>query len=222
MLIINIFCFCHNKYQTTDSVHIFWQPETKLTIKDYQGDTISKIMDVLRKYDFYSSASVGIFTILDIPKKKRNRGKNPEIVYIAPAFEKTTSFTISNDTMQILMQNMFFDINELCARRARKKLQKLQDTLQAYGVLTIFFETVKAEMNKERIDFYHSYFNSVYVEKKEGSYYSWRNLVDKLLLETNEWATKPEDCYRFIKNKPIVEGYIMAPTLFGNLSKDKP
>ena len=82
-------------------------------------------MSMFKKYSMTASASVGIWSILDVPKKKKDRGKKLEKVYFAPAFSKTGSAAISNDTMQIAIQAIYFDICEFAARLARKELKTL-------------------------------------------------------------------------------------------------
>jgi hypothetical protein len=208
-------------YPTRDSVHIFWQPDLKITLNDYKGDSTKEVMAILRKYDFSASASVGIWTVLDIPKKKNERGKKLEKAYFAPAFERTTSFTLTNDTLEIVKQNLYFDICEIWARWARKELQSIQDTMKSYGSISIMYTTIKKEMNDKKVEMYRSYFKDVFINKKEGSFQLWRDEVHKTLNNSTEWATKPEECYRLMSKKPIDDSYIMAPTLIGPLPNSK-
>ena len=55
---------------------------------------------------------VGLKSILDVPKKKKDRGNKLEKVYIAPAFDMTASYALTYDTGQIAMQQLYFDIAE--------------------------------------------------------------------------------------------------------------
>lgn len=139
---------------TEDSIHIFWQPEVKLTINVYQGKSNPTIEKLMTKYGISASASVGIWSVLDIPKKKNQRHNLYKKVYIAPAFEKTTSFYISKDSLQIEMQNLYFDICEIWARWARKELKSYQDSTKSIGTTSMFYMTVKAEMNQNRVSMY--------------------------------------------------------------------
>ena len=219
-------CFCsiifgQINYPTKDSSHIFWQPNLKITYNDYIGEPTQEIKKIMDEYGFSASASVGIWSILDIPKKKKDRYKKMEKVYFAPAFERTTSFTETHDSLEIVMQNTYFDICEIWARWARKELANLQKEMNATGVLTTFYMTVKDEMNENRIKMYKAYFKDVFADKKENSFGEWRNTIDKLLEETKEWATTPEECFRLMIGKPLEKDYIQAPTVIGNLKFEK-
>lgn len=210
-----------NNYQISNDTHIFWQPNTKITKVDYQGQPIDQASKMMDKYGFTASASIGIWSVLDIPKKKKDRYKKFEKVYFAPAFEKTTSFLRTDDTIQIEMQNLYFDICEVWARWARKQLKGLQDSTNATGTLTIFYTTIKEDMHKNRMLMFRAYFQEVFIDKSEGSFKKWRKEIDKVLEETKIWATTPEECRRLMTQKPIESGYIMAPTLMGNLFNEK-
>ena len=174
-------------------------------------------MTLMRKYDFKASASVGIWSVLDIPEKKRERGRKLERVYFAPAFERTTSFTTTSDTIELLIHNAYFDICEISARWARQELKHLQDSMKGYGIVSIMYMTVEQEMNERRLQLYRSYFNDVIAEKKANAFQEWRLLFDKLLNGSKEWTTKPEECYRLMIGKPIEDGYIKAPEVVGPL-----
>lgn len=221
LALCSLMCGAQPIYSTSDSIHIFWQPSTKITKDDYLGQPTSQVDKMMDEYGFTASASVGIWSVLDIPKKKRDRIKKFEKVYFAPAFEKTTSYIRTNDSIQIEMQNLYFDICELWARWARKELKTLQDTTNAAGTLSIFYMTVKEDMNKNRISMFRAYFKEVFIDKAEGAFEKWRNELDKELERTKMWATTPEECHRLLIQKPIEKGYIMAPTIMGPLFMEK-
>ena len=217
LCLTRIISFGQTNYPTRDSVHIFWQPDVKLTSKDYQGQPTSNVEDLMNKYNFSASASVGIWSILDIPKKKKDRLTKFEKVYFAPAFEKTTSFTKSGDSLEIVMQNLYFDICEVWARWARKELKSLRDSTNATGTLSIWYMTIKQKMNDHRLAMYRMYFKDVFIDKKEGAFTKWRQEIDKELADLNQWATTPEECYRLMLQRPIENGYIQAPKVVGVL-----
>jgi hypothetical protein len=221
LIFMAITCFGQTSYPTHDSVHIFWQPNLKLTYYDYTGQPDSIILDMMQKYQFSASASVGIWSILDIPKKKKDRYKKFEKVYFAPAFERTTSFAKSNDTLQIEMQNLYLDICEIWARWARKELKTLQDTTNSTGTLSIFYMTVKQDMNDRRLAINKAYIKEVFIDKIEGAFIKWKTDISKQLDETKQWATTPEECYRLMTGKPIEEGYIKAPTVIGPMFNER-
>lgn len=210
-----------NGYLTSNATHIMWQPDTKISKTDYQGKATSQVDDMMDEYGFTASSSVGIWSTIDIPKKKKDRSKKYEKVYFAPAFEKTTSCIRTDDSLQIEMQNLYFDICEVWARWARRELRALQDSTKAIGTLSIYYSTVKEKMHQHRVDMYRAYFQEVFVDKSEGSFESWRKAIDKILKETQMWATTPEECHRLLTRKPIEEDYISPPKIIGPLLNDK-
>lgn len=218
---INVLIGQTEQILTESQRHIFWQPERVLTEKDFQGDGTQnpKFVKYCNELDLCVVASTGVFAVLDIPKKKRKRGVLIEKAYFAPAFEKSTSFIIKFDSTGIAKQKVVFDIFEVSARFARQQLQHLQDSVGGYGIISIMFKSIEARANEMRTSLVDSYTKDVYIDKKAGAFEIWRERVDKLLAESNEFATKPEDCYRFVKNAPIDENYEMAKTVIGNLNK---
>jgi hypothetical protein len=211
-------------YPTRDSVHIFWQPNVKITFEDYLlSEPQEQIKNLMEEYDFSASASVGIWAILDVPevpKKKKERYRQYEKVYFAPAFERTTSFAQTNDTLQTEIQNLFFDMCEFWTRWARRELDSLQAQMDnATGVKAMFYSTIKAEMNENRVRMFQHYFKEVIIDKKENGFIEWRNLIDRMLQKTESWKTKPEECYRLMVGKPIEKGYIQAITIMGDMRK---
>lgn len=204
---------------TRDSLHAFWQPDLKLTHRDYRGTETKEVIEVMDKYDFNASASVGVWSILDIPKRKADRYKKFEKVYFAPAFEFSTSFARTTDSLEIEKQNIYLDICEIAARWARRKLRSIQDSTKATGTLTIMYMTINDEMHEMRVGMYRSYFKDVFIDKKPNGFQEWRTFYDNLLSETKQWATTPEECYRLMTQKPIEKGYIEAPTVVGSFKK---
>lgn len=199
--------------------HIFWQPGRIITEKDFQGagPADDKYIEYCNKYSLCVSASTGLFAVMDIPEKKRMRGQLLEKVYIVPAFEKATSFIIRLDSTGISKEMVTFDIFELSARFARQQLQKLQDSVPGYGIVSIMFKSVEARAADVRDGLIHAYVKDVYIDNKPGAFKMWRERIDRFLAESEKYATKPEDCFRFIKNAPIDENYKMAKKVIGNL-----
>lgn len=212
-LFLSLCCFAQSDYPTSNSTHIFWQPGVKITKADYQGASDPHVDSLMQKYGFWASASVGIWSVLDVPKKEKDRYKKFEKVYFAPAFEKATSYAASDDSVQIEMQNLYLDIYEVCTRWARKELKNMHDSINATGMLTLYYMTVKDAMEDKKRDFCRAYFNDVFMSKKEGAFNEWRSRIDKLLEETVEYATTAEECYRLMTDKPIEKGYIKAPAV---------
>jgi hypothetical protein len=202
-------------YTTEDSTHIIWQPGMNLSFEDFQGIPSEKEMDMFRKYNLTASAAIGIWSVLNVPKKKRDRGKKREKVYFAPAFSKVGSSAISPDSMQIAIQEVYFDIAELSARWARRELQSMQYKMNGYGTLYIMYTTVEKDMQDKYRQMIGVYTKEVIVEKKPGAYESWSAFYDEMLEETKEWATTPEECHRQLTGKPTEPGYEKSPTVAG-------
>jgi len=90
ILILYLFCisidiYGQNEYPIESETHIFWQPNRKLSMSDFQGgnSTDSKF-DRDRELGRSVIPCRGIFLQVDIPKNYR---KNKlEKIYFAPAF----------------------------------------------------------------------------------------------------------------------------------------
>jgi hypothetical protein len=130
----------------------------------------------------------------------------------------TASYTLTRDTMQIAMQQLYFDIAETWARWARQQLTMYQDTMKGHGALYIMYSTVLKEAKAGQQQMNDAYTKDVIIDKKPGAFDKWKKIVDDKLHETSSWSTKPEDCYRFIVNQPIDANYEQSPTVLGALS----
>lgn len=212
-LSLTLNCLAQEKPITSTERHIFWQPNVKLTRLDYQGKISPEVEKIMTDYNLTALASVGIWSVLDIPKKKKDRYTNYEIAYFVPAFDKATSSLKTIDTIQIEIQNLYFDICELSARFARKELKELQDTSKSVGAISIMYTTIKDQMHQKRISMYKQYFKEVIEDRIDGAFLKWRKQINEALEQSKEWATTPKECYRFVLQKPVEDGYIMAPTL---------
>lgn len=214
LLVITFHSFAQTNYPTRDSVHIFWQSETKLTYEDFKGDTIGgKHKDSYKRVGLQAMSYIGLWSILDVPKKKKDRGKKLEKVYIAPAFDMTASYILTHDTTQTTIQQLYFDIAETWARWARQRLSNYQDSLKGYGALYIMYTTVLKEARAGHQQMNDAYTKDVIVNKKADAFNKWKKIIYDKLQETSSWATKQEDCYRFILNRPIEAGYEKSPTV---------
>jgi hypothetical protein len=172
----------------------------------------------MEKHQFSASASVGIWSVLDYSKNKRERSRQYEKAYFAPAFDRTTSFVKTDDSIQVKMQNTFLDICEICARWARKELKMVQDSMKAPGALTIMYMTIKDRTEQMKNGMFRAYFKDVFIDRKPNAFVEWQNLIRKRLDTTKHWATTPEECYRLMTGKPIEKGYVMAPMVVGSLN----
>jgi hypothetical protein len=204
-------------YITRDSAYICWQPGLKITSQDYQGTPDTATTKFFAEYQISAQANVGISSVLDVPAKKSERFRKFEKVYFAPTFDRLASCIKSSDTLQIAMQNLYFDICELNARWARQQLQIVQDSTKTAGTLIVFYKTIEHKMNQRRLNMYHAYFNDVFIDRQENAFFEWRKKIQQLLKESVRWQTTPEECHRLITQKVIEPHYIMAPEVVGVL-----
>lgn len=219
ILLVGTFGFGQDNLRTANESHLFWQPEKALKHTDFQGDA-SKIPNAEKYCDtvgLCAVASLGLFTVLDIPKKKKLRGKLKEKVYVVPAFEFATSYIVQNDSLGILKQQVVFDMYELSARYIRKELSLMLEKTDSYGTLSIWLNTIKGDAEKLRTKMVDSYTKDVYIDNRPGAYLEWKEKVDSTLKDLEEFVTKPEDCLRFATKQPIDKNYEMAKTIMGKL-----
>lgn len=199
--------------------HIFWQENIKLKTTDFQNDG-ENVPNALKYCDTIGLCTVGafgIFAVLDIPKKKRKRGKLKEKIYIVPAFELTKSYQIQQDSLGVEKQQIVFDIYELSARWMRRELKKLTESMDGYGTLSIWFKTVENDALKMTKDMVGRFTYEVFIKPQPNAYQKWKEQIDKLLLETNEFMTSEEEIARLTLGKPLLEDYKMADVLMGDL-----
>lgn len=114
-------------YPTETDLYVFWQPDRPLTPADFQkSDSLSdrqkRISDA---HALYCVGCFGLWTQADAPKGKWTR-KRTEVVYIAPAFEKKSSFILHGDTAGIVHEQLLFDLQEVGARLLRYKLEEIK------------------------------------------------------------------------------------------------
>lgn len=197
------------------STHIFWSDHSPLEISNFE-DTISSetFRNKCDSTNLCWGACVGLWTIIDEPKKKRKRGKLIEKAYFVPAFETAKSYRLNNDSLGYLTQLLIFDAYELAARKCRKDMEYYFNEMPYYGTKLLMFQKVE-DINKEALrSFVGAITHDIYVEKKEDAYASWRNTIDDLLKETEEYKTTNSDRIRFITNKPLSKHNQMAKYVY--------
>lgn len=199
----------------------FWQPDIKLTIADFKADT-STIGKLNRKYGVQAYSYCILKSVLDVPKKKKERGKKLEKIYFAPCIDKYQSVSITTDSFELAKQQVYLDITELYARIARIQLESYRDSLDnVYGLYWSLYSTVVSDVCIERNEMYDAYTNDVFIIDKDGYYQKWRQLIDERLSETTKYATTPEDCNRFLSGKPLTKDYKMSPDYLGEIKCKK-
>ena len=217
LFIVPISLTAQIEYITEDENNIYWQPDAKIDFSDYQSPTNDDCIKYNEKHGLQMSSSIGFRGIVDIPKKKRKFDK----FYIAPVFCKNCSCILSEDSLSLQVDRLLFDVAEVFARGARRELFDLQKEMNADNTYTMFFTTVKNDWDEKMRGTFKTIIREVLIEKIDTAYVSWRQLTDELLLETESYATKNEDCYRFVLNEPIEKGYKQAKTIMGDMRNNK-
>ncbi len=211
--------FGQDAFLTSNETKILWQPNTVLSKDDYQGTLTLHLDSLMKKYGMEASACIGIWSVLDVPKKKKDRYRKFEKFYFAPAFDRMGSTRISDDSSQLAIENLSFDMAEYWSRWARRELQTFQDSTQATGTLTIWYQTVVDQMQHNKSSMYLGYIKDVCIDKKSGAFEDWKRLVSDLLKSTEAWTTTPEECHRLLTKTPVEPGYILAPHVMGSMFK---
>ncbi|WP_416991287.1 hypothetical protein [Alistipes indistinctus] len=196
-----------------NTTYIVWSVDRPLSEQDFLGDSTrvaSEAMELFRKFDLGASASIGIWSVVDIPDKKLiRRGERQEHIYVVPLFEKTRSFIINDDTLAVKLQQVVFDIYEWTSRFMRKELQSFQDSMGgATGSQAVVYETIRNNCKKMRDMLVGQYSREVYIEKQEGAYDKWRKFIDGQLESLKEYATGEAEWQRFLKGEPILPDYV--------------
>jgi hypothetical protein len=222
-LSINLPFYGQNGLPVESDTHIFWQPDRKLTMADFQGEPKPGDIKFCEEKGYCAIPCLGIFVDVDIPKNYRRN--KLEKVYFSPAFEKDCSYVIK-DNQDIRDAQLLFDMAELSSRIGRKLLRDYHnfmaietdsmnfyilndnpDTILITGVGTSLAWRARDSARSFYQEISDSYIRKVYLSSEKESYDEWRSLVDDLLKKFEVYATKPEECYRMVKKQPIISNY---------------
>ncbi len=162
-------------------------------------------------------SNIGLRGVVDIPKNKNN-GKHDKL-YLAPVFCRNCSCKLQEDSLDLKLTHLLFDLAEISARQIRKELSNQQKQMNVDNINSIFYATSKNKWEKIMRGSWATIFEEIYTEKKDGSYDSWRQMVDELMEQDKEFQTTAEDCHRFVLNKPLEKEYKMAESIMNDLSK---
>lgn len=186
---------------------LYWQIGTIIEFSDFQKEDIDpKGLELMEKYSLHSLANVQIHCILDYPKKAKKIKELPEEWYIAPVFCKQCSPLIANDSIELEIAQIYFDIAEYCARLTRKRLRDLESQNHGHGIIAAIFPRQIDEMYKLMREMFSSFGNSLY-DNKVDAINEWRPVVNEMLEKTKEYSTSKNECIRFIQDKPSTEEY---------------
>ena len=209
------------EYPTESENDLFWQPNVQIGFSHFQEQTDTACIKYYEKYGFHMSSNIGFRDIVDIPKshlsKKIKKRTGFDKSYLAPVFCKNCSCILFEDSLELKVHQLLFDVAEMCARGVRRELSEMQSEMNINNVNTMFFTTVKNRWEERMREGFGSILQDVLIQKKDGAYAEWRQLIDELLEKNELFATQPEDIYRFILGKPIEKDYVKAEWITGDL-----
>ncbi|MDH8701938.1 hypothetical protein M2138_001290 [Dysgonomonadaceae bacterium PH5-43] len=214
LFILCVFSVSLCAQQTENENDLYWQPDRKITFSDYQSESDTICVKYNKKYGMQMQSSIGFRWVVDVPKKRKGKIDKG---YLVPVFCKNCSCILSEDSLGLKTDQLLFDITEVCARNARRELDAFQQSGNIDNPNEMFFVSVKNKWEENKSSFFATAIREILIEKQEGAYEKWRATTDELLEKTKEYATKPEDCYRFIVGKPIEKGYKKAKNIVGDL-----
>ncbi|HSV77423.1 MAG TPA: hypothetical protein VLH37_10370 [Bacteroidales bacterium] len=154
-----------NAIRTESETHIFWQENRRLTKEDFQGsaELYEKSEQLCEEINMCTMAYVGLWGVLDTPRRKRLRGRLPDKIYFAPAFDKTRSYIVKDDSIGVEKQQVVFDIVEVAVRFARWRLKQIQDSIGGSGIKSLVFMTVKEHAKQVKTFLIDEFTKDVYI-----------------------------------------------------------
>jgi len=218
--------FSQNENLPTETeTHIFWQPDRKLCPEDFQCDPREIPSGALQEcdsMDYCVVGAFGLFKIVDVTKGRYKPGRYHEKAYMAPAFQKTKSWMLKPDTLGIEIQQLLFDMNELHARSIRYKLDHFLDSTDMKNTdnpYTMFFYTFYEQDTEFFNKLQYKFFHDVVYKEGDWNLERWREFIDTGLEQFKEYATTPEDCYRFVIDKPIEKKMVPAKYVMPSMAR---
>jgi hypothetical protein len=213
-----------NQVQTEDNDNLYWQPNVEIDYSHFQSESNTDCIKYNEKYGLKMSANIQLKGIVDIPKshlsRKIKKRTGNDKVYLVPVFCKNCSCILSEDSVELVVYQLLFDVAEMCARGVRKELIETQEQMNINNVNTMFFTTIKNKWDKRMRGTWASIYQDVLIQKKDNSYAEWRTLVDELLEANKDFSTQSYEIERLILGQPIEEGYVQAKSIIGDLKNN--
>lgn len=213
--------YAQNQLEAEDQDNLYWQPLVEIDYSHFQSVSDTDCLKYSEKYGMKMSPNIQLKGIVDIPKSHLSRRIKKRIgndkLYLAPIFCKNCSCILSEDSLELKVSQLLFDVAEMCARGIRKELLKAQQEMNINNVNSMFFTTIKNEWNERMRGTWASIYKDVLIQKKDGSYKEWRTLVDELLEKNKDFATQAYEIERLILGKPVEMDYVQAKSIMGDL-----
>lgn len=213
-----------NHLQTEDKDNLYWQPDVEIDYSHFQSESESDCIKYNEKYGLKMSAHIQLKGIVDIPKshlsRKIKKRTGNDKAYLVPVFCKNCSCILSEDSVELEVCQLLFDVAEMCARGARKELIQTQEQMNINNVNTMFFTTIRNKWDERMRGTWASIYQDVLIQRKDNAYTEWRKLVDELLEANKDFSTQPIEIKRLILGEPIEQDYVQAKSIIGDLKRN--
>ncbi len=195
---------------------IYWQKDRPLRHGDFKGEIGSCGEEyVADSIKMNAVACMAIWSVLDIPKSRK--GGIYERFYFAPVVNTNKSWARSGDTIAILQEQVFFNINELAARWARRELYLIrEENDNATGASAIHYETIRQKMDQFKNGVYRSYFDAAIRTQNLDSLNHWNGFIIEMLEKVQDYETREIEFERLVSRKSE-KGFKKAKKLIGPL-----
>ena len=201
---------------------LYWHPDRKIEFSDYQDPLNESCIKFNEQFGTQTSSSIGFRWIVDIPRRWRGRNAGKiDKGYIVPVFCKNCSCILSKDSLGLKVDQLLFDMTEVFARNVRRDLANMQKEMNVRNLNSMWFTTFRNHWDREKRAFFGQILRDIYIDNKENAYENWRETINETLELSKEFATTAEDRLRFVLGKPIVEGYIEAKTIMGDMRPNR-
>ena len=214
-----------NQLQIEDKDDLYWQPGVKIDYSHFQSKSDTDCLKYNEKYGLKMSANIQLKGIVDIPKsylsRKIKKRTGNDIAYLAPVFCKNCSCILLEDSVELAIYQLLFDVAELCARGVRKELSETQKQMNINNVNTMFFTTIRNKWVETMRGTWNSIYQEVLIQKKDSSFVKWSTTIDELLESNKDFATQSNEIKRLILGEPIEEGFVQAKTIIGDLKSNE-
>ncbi|PRP67143.1 hypothetical protein [Nonlabens agnitus] len=201
--------------------NLFWQPNIELSYSDFKSKSNEDCEKFNEKYGWEMSGTIELKGIVDVPKshlsKRIRKRKGDDKSYIAPVFCKNCSCKLSENSSELEVHKLLFDVAEMCSRALRRELSETKAKMEINNVNTMFFTTAKNKWDERMRKIWGTILQDILIENKKGAYLEWRNLINELMEKNEEFATKPNEIKRLMSEMPIEEGYVEADRIVGDL-----
>ena len=213
-----------NHLLTEDKNNLYWQPDVKIDYSHFQSESDADCIKYNKKYGLKMAANIQLKGIVDIPKshlsRKIKKRTGNDKAYLAPVFCKNCSCILSEDSVELEVYQLLFDVAEMCARGARKELIETQVQMNINNVNTMFFTTIKTKWEERMRGTWASICQDVLIQKKDNAYAEWRKLIDELLKANKDVSTQSDEIKRLMLGVPIELDYVQAKSIIGDLSRN--